>query len=327
MRASAAAGVLLMLLLFGGAWLRAGTPEPAAPEAEASAPEEASCRDAEIFLQVWDGTQAVELCLADYLAGVVRGEMPAVFEQQALCAQAAAERTYVCYRLSDGRKAAHPEADVCMDASCCSAYVSADAAAERWGEQAAEYEAKVQQAVRDTDGQVILYQGEPILAAFHSSSAGVTANSGDVWVSTLPYLHSVSSPEGADSVPNYYSVVEVPAAEFRQTFLAAHPEAELSGEPGTWIRELTENDSGRVETAIVGGVTVEGTELRRLYGLRSACFTVEVTAEQVVFHVTGYGHGVGMSQYGANLLAAQGKTWQEILQWYYTDVQLGPWPG
>lgn len=172
---------------------------------------------------------------------------------------------------------------------------------------------------------MILYNGQPILAAFHSSSAGVTANSGDVWVSTLPYLHSVKSPEGEGSVPNYYSVRELPAAEFQQTFLAAHPEASFAGAPETWITGRTENASGRVETVTIGGVNVEGTEVRSLYGLRSACFTAEAAADRVTFHVTGFGHGVGMSQYGANQLAAEGKTWQDILHWYYTDVTIGPY--
>lgn len=181
--------------------------------------------------------------------------------------------------------------------------------------------------VRDTDGQVILYNGQPILAAFHSSSAGVTANSGDVWVSTLPYLHSVESPEGEDTVPNYYSVKEIPAAEFQQTFLAAYPEASFAGGPETWITGRVENASGRVESICIGGVTVEGTQVRSLFGLRSACFTAEAAADRVTFHVTGFGHGVGMSQYGANRLAQEGKSWQEILHWYYTGVTIAPYGG
>ena len=360
-----AAGFLLTVLLFGGALLGAGkdtgTSRPVpdadpgqtgtvpgqsaadgavllrvwdgeqaeAPEGGQAQPEplaaEEQRADADIALTVWDGQELRQMTMAEYLPGVVRGEMPASFHQQALDAQAVAERTFICYHMASGRKAEHPDADVCMDYHCCNAYTSAQAAAEKWGEHAAEYEAKVQQAVRDTDGQVILYNGQPILAAFHSSSAGVTANSGDVWVSPLPYLHSVKSPEGEGSVPNYYSVRELPAAEFQQTFLAAHPEASFAGAPETWITGRTENASGRVETVTIGGVTVEGTEVRSLYGLRSACFTAEAAADRVTFHVTGFGHGVGMSQYGANQLAAEGKTWQDILHWYYTDVTIGPY--
>lgn len=257
-----AAGLLLTVLLFGGGWLSSG----AAPDVSRSVPgadpgqtgENAGqpAADADTVLRVWDGEQVVEMTMAEYLPGVVRGEMPAAFHQQALDAQAVAERTFIYYHMASGRKAAHPDADVCMDYRCCNAYTSAQAAAEKWGDHAAEYEAKVQQAVRDTDGQVILYNGQPILAAFHSSSAGVTANSGDVWVSTLPYLHSVESPEGEDTVPNYYSVKEIPAAEFQQTFLAAYPEASFAGGPETWITGRVENASGRVESICIGGVTV-----------------------------------------------------------------------
>ena len=244
-----AAGLLLTVLLFGGGWLSSGV----APDVSRSVPgadpgqtgENAGqpAADANTVLRVWDGEQVVEMTMAEYLPGVVRGEMPAAFHQQALDAQAVAERTFIYYHMASGRKAAHPDADVCMDYRCCNAYTSAQAAAEKWGDHAAEYEAKVQQAVRDTDGQVILYNGQPILAAFHSSSAGVTANSGDVWVSTLPYLHSVESPEGEDTVPNYYCVKEIPAAEFQQTFLAAYPEASFAGGP-VYLRGSLRPDGG-----------------------------------------------------------------------------------
>ena len=173
-----------------------------------------------------------------------------------------------------------------------------------------------------SDGQVLLYDGEPILAAFHSSSDGVTAASGDVWVKDLPYLASVESPENDESVPNYYSVKTFTAEEFCRIFTQAYPQAQFAADGEGWIQEATRNGSGRVETVTIGGVTVEGTQVRSLFGLRSASFTVENTAQEVTFHVTGYGHGVGMSQYGANELARQGKTWQEILHWYYTDVTL-----
>ena len=323
-----AAGLLLTVLLFGGGWLSSG----AAPDVSRSVPgadpgqtgENAGqpAADANTLLRVWDGEQVVEMTMAEYLPGVVRGEMPAAFHQQALDAQAVAERTFIYYHMASGRKAAHPDADVCMDYRCCNAYTSAQAAAEKWGDHAAEYEAKVQQTVRDTDGQVILYNGQPILAAFHSSSAGVTANSGDVWVSTLPYLHSVESPEGEDTVPNYYSVKEIPAAEFQQTFLAAYPEASFAGGPETWITGRVENASGRVESICIGGVTVEGTQVRSLLGLRSACFTAEAAADRVTFHVTGFGHGVGMSQYGARAMAEQGHDYIDILEFYFTGIRV-----
>ena len=321
MRKYAAAGLVLTVLLFGGAYLAAGGP---AAEPEPAAPETAAVHhDRDVTLTIQDGDTTEQMTLERYLTGVVRGEMPASFEMEALRAQAAAERSYVYYQLAAGRKDAHPDADFCTDHTCCSAYLSETAAREKWGGDFAPWNTRVEQAVSDTDGQVVLYNGRPILAVFHSSSAGRTAAAGDVWSGDLPYLVSVDSPEGEETVPNYYSTVTFTAAEAKEKLLAAHPELKLSGTPDRWFGAAAENGSGRVETVAVGGTDIEGTELRRIFGLRSACFTVAADSESVTFHVTGYGHGVGMSQYGANQLAREGKTWQEILEWYYTGATVG----
>lgn len=321
MRKYAAAGLVLTVLLFGGAYLAAGGP---AAEPEPAAPETAAVHhDRDVTLTIQDGDTTEQMTLERYLTGVVRGEMPASFEMEALRAQAAAERSYVYYQLAAGRKDAHPGADFCTDHTCCSAYLSETAAREKWGGDFAPWNTRVEQAVSDTDGQVVLYNGRPILAVFHSSSAGRTAAAGDVWSGDLPYLVSVDSPEGEETVPNYYSTVTFTAAEAKEKLLAAHPELKLSGTPDRWFGAAAENGSGRVETVSVGGTDIEGTELRRIFGLRSACFTVAADSESVTFRVTGYGHGVGMSQYGANQLAREGKTWQEILEWYYTGATVG----
>ena len=321
MRKYAAAGLVLTVLRFGGAYLGAGGP---AAEPEPAAPETAAVHhDRDVTLTIQDGDTTEQMTLERYLTGVVRGEMPASFEMEALRAQAAAERSYVYYQLAAGRKDAHPDADFCTDHTCCSAYLSETAAREKWGGDFAPWNTRVEQAVSDTDGQVVLYNGRPILAVFHSSSAGRTAAAGDVWSGDLPYLVSVDSPEGEETVPNYYSTVTFTAAEAKEKLLAAHPELKLSGTPDRWFGAAAENGSGRVETVSVGGTDIEGTELRRIFGLRSACFTVAADSESVTFRVTGYGHGVGMSQYGANQLAREGKTWQEILEWYYTGATVG----
>ncbi len=321
MRKYAAAGLVLTVLLFGGAYLAAGGP---AAEPEPAAPETAAVHhDRDVTLTIQDGDTTEQMTLERYLTGVVRGEMPAAFEMEALRAQAAAERSYVYYQLAAGRKDTHPDADFCTDHTCCSAYLSETAAREKWGGDFAPWNTRVEQAVSDTDGQVVLYNGRPILAVFHSSSAGRTAAAGDVWSGDLPYLVSVDSPEGEETVPNYYSTVTFTAAEAKEKLLAAHPELKLSGTPDRWFGAAAENGSGRVETVSVGGTDIEGTELRRIFGLRSACFTVAADSESVTFRVTGYGHGVGMSQYGANQLAREGKTWQEILEWYYTGATVG----
>lgn len=280
--------------------------------------------DAETVLRVLDGDTVLEMELGTYLEGVVRAEMPASFHPEALKAQAVAARTYTLYKIQKG--GSHGEtADICTDPGCCQAYCSEEAAGENWGAETEQYRQKVEEAVRETDGQVILYGGEPILAVFHSSSAGRTRAAGNVWLSDVPYLQAVESPEDSSAIPNYYSRVEIAAAEFRENFLAAHPDAALSGDADGWLWDAVTDAAGSVETICVGGVFVKGSELRSILGLRSACFTWEAQAEKLVFYVTGYGHGVGLSQYGANAMAEEGADYAEILTHYYTGVTVGPW--
>lgn len=321
MRREALAGLALTVLLFGGAYLAAGD------GAEVQETRTETQTDGSVTLRVLDGGAVREMTLETYLQGVVRGEMPASFQLEALKAQAAAERTYVYYQLAAGRKERHPEADVCTDHTCCSAYLSEQAAREKWGGDYEPWEARIEQAVAETDGQVVLYGGKPILAVFHSSSAGRTAAAGDVWSGDLPYLKSVDSPENEDSVPNYYSVVTFTAGEAKERLAAARPDLTLEGTPEDWLGPAEENGSGRVETLELGGEALKGTEVRAIFGLRSACFTAEADGDSLTFRVTGYGHGVGMSQYGANRLAGEGKTWREILEWYYAGVTVGPYGG
>ena len=305
MRRSMAAALILTVLLFGGAYLTTGgsaAQEPESGDDTAQEPSGQGRRDSTVLLTVQDGDAAEEMALDAYLRGVVRGEMPASFETEALRAQAAAERTYVYHQLAAGRKEAHPDADVCTDPGCCSAWLSEEAAQEKWGDDFTAWEERIEDAVAATDGQVALYRGEPILAVFHSSSAGRTAEAGDVWSGDVPYLRSVDSPA------------------------AAHPELTYSGGPDKWFGEAERDESGRVGAVEVCGTPLRGVEVRRIFSLRSACFTIDAQADGVTFRVTGYGHGVGMSQYGANELARQGKTWQEILTWYYAGITIGPVP-
>ena len=329
MRQSAAAALALTVLLFGGAYLAAGKHPAQESEPDGGAVREQSAqgqKDGGVQLAVKNGDAVEIMALDAYLQGVVRGEMPASFELEALKAQAAAERTYIYYQLAAGRKEAHPNADVCTDPSCCNAWLSEEAAREKWGGDFDGWESRIEEAVAATDGQVALYDGQPILAVFHSSSAGKTAGAGDVWSGDMPYLRSVDSPEGEETVPNYYSAAEFTAAEAKALLAQAHPELTFSGGPDKWFGAVEKDESGRVGTVEVCGAPLRGVEVRRIFSLRSACFTIDAAADRVTFRVTGYGHGVGMSQYGANELARQGRTWQEILLWYYADIAIGPAP-
>ena len=328
MKRAFGSAVVLMIFLFGGAFLVSRTPEEAPAYASAAAPQPVSTdvtdyvHDADTVLRVLCGDTVEEIPLHEYLCGVVRGEMLPTFSTAALQAQAAAERTYIYYQLAHGGKTAHPRADVCTDPGCCNAYLSEDSARRKWGARYEEYNALIEQAVSDTDGQVVLYENQPILAVFHSSSAGSTAASGDVWLADLPYLASVESPETGEGIPNYYSVNTYSAEEFSRLFRTTYPAADLSDAPETWVQAL-QTRGERVSSAVIGGVTVTGKDLRSLFGLRSTAFTLDYSQNVFTFHVTGYGHGVGMSQYGANQLGLEGKTWQEILEWYYTGTKVG----
>lgn len=282
--------------------------------------------DASVTLRVLHGDTVEEMTLGDYLVGVVRAEMPASFELEALKAQAVAARTYTAYKILSGGN--HGDtADICTDSTCCQAYISQERAMENWGDAAEENETKAEEAVRGTDGQTILYGGVPILAVFHSSSAGQTRAAGEVWVNDLPYLQPVDSPEDGDSIPNYYSRVAFTPEQFREKIHASYPEADLTGDMSGWLKNAKTDSSGSVETVDVGGVTIKGTTMRTLLGLRSACFTWEVQDGEMVFFVTGFGHGVGMSQYGANRMAREGADYVEILTHYYTGVSVEAWSG
>ena len=272
-----------------------------------------------VKLQQADGTVA-ELSMSDYLFGVVAAEMPAAFEEEALKAQACAARTYTVRKQAHTTDA-HPEADVCTDINCCQAYVPRETAENRWGMSAQTYAQKIETAIAGTDGLGVLYQGEPIQAVFFSSAPGRTVDAVEVWGNQVDYLQSVESPEG-EEVPNYHSQAVFSADQVREAVLAVYPGADLSGDPSVWFGAPTVNEGGTVSSILVGGVTLTGGQVRTLFDLRSACFTVAWDGTNFTFSVTGYGHGVGMSQYGANAMAKAGSSFEEILTWYYTGTQV-----
>lgn len=274
--------------------------------------------DAERSIKVLCGEEVTEMPVYDYLVQVVAAEMPVSFEPEALKAQAVAARTYL-QRALDGHK--HDNADICASSGCCQAYISSDMLKGKWGKNYDLYIEKIKTAVSETDGEYISYEGKPALAAFHSSSAGKTEDSGEVW-NALPYLVSVDSPEKADEVPNYVSTVKSTDLDFRDTILCIMPEADMTGEAKDWVGEIKRSKSGRVESIVIGGKELAGTKLREAFSLRSTAFELEHKDGQFVFTVTGYGHGVGMSQYGANAMAKDGADYREILEHYYPGTVL-----
>ena len=294
--------------------------ESTAPETDsAPAPLAASAGEpAPDSITVLTDGGAVTMDMQEYLVGVVAAEMPASFQEEALKAQAVAARTYAMY-CALGQK--HGDAQVCTDYTCCQAWQGEEALRQKWGGDYDACSQKIRAAVEATAGQYLSYEGQPVFAAFHSSSAGATEDCGQVW-NPSPYLVSVSSPETAEDVPNFVSTVDCTPLDFRDTLLYAHPEADFTGEESGWIGEVRLDGSGRVASAVLGGVSMKGTELRQLFGLRSTAFCLEYTGESFRFTVTGYGHGVGMSQYGANVMAREGGTYTGILAHYYPGTVL-----
>ena len=334
LKAAAAAGVFQVLLIFLLCllWLiwQAGPPaslaqDNPAPVLTPPPPGLSEGRDRAMMLNLLlpDGT-VTSITLEDYLRGVLAAEMPASFHPEALKAQAVAARTY-CIRKQGAGSQRHPQADICTDFACCQAWISWEEATARWGRDAARYGEKISQAVTDTDGLVCLYDGWPIDAVFFASAAGKTSDAKEVWGSEIPYLVSVASPEG-DEVPGWHSEAVFSPAEFAEKIHAAHPEADLTGPVSTWLTGLSTDESGAVAGITIGGVNLTGPEVRSILGLRSAHFVPAATDDALTFSVTGHGHGVGMSQYGANALAAQGKDFRDILSWYYTGITIDHMP-
>lgn len=276
----------------------------------------------EITISVSVNGETREMDLEDYVAGVTAAEMPASFPLEALKAQAVAARTFAQSKREEKSQNAHPDADVCDDFTHCAAYLDLDTQAEeQWGSEAEEWTKKLKQAVSETSGQIVVYNGSPITAVFHAASSEETESAVDVWGSDVPYLVSVDS-SGDDACPDYISSVTFGAEEFRQKMLTKYEDINLTGLPSTWFTSFKRADSGHVLTCKVGGVTAKGTTLRTLLGLRSTNFTVSTTDTSITFETTGYGHGVGMSQYGAKAMAESGSTCEEILTHYYSGTEI-----
>lgn len=288
-------------------------------EAEPELAAESAHSGDEELIRVLCGGESREMSMGDYLLMALAGEMPASFEPEALKAQAVALRSYALY-YRDRPKAAHPDSAVCLSSACCAAGQSPEAMEESWGARAEEYKARLLAAVEATDGEYLSFEDETVLAMFHSCSLGATEHSLELR-SPLPYLVSVSSPETGEPA-NLVSTVELSSGEFRDSILRSYPELSLEGSPESWIGAVTPSAGGRVGSMKIGGRDISGLTLRQIFSLRSTDFVLEWTGESFVFTVSGYGHGLGMSQYGANTMARSGAGYEEILAHYYPGTVL-----
>lgn len=280
----------------------------------------------EVKVFISETGQIVPMPLSEYLTGVVAAEMPASFHVEALKAQAVAARSYTLNRMAaevdHETEKAHPGADVCTDPAHCKAYLSKPQAKKNWGEaKFLEYWEKVEGAVKSTDGEMVFYENEPICAVFHSTSPGKTEDAKNVWGSPVPYLVSVESP-GEEASPRFHSFLRLAPAEFEAKIRGLSDAIVLPGEAPNWIGAVEKSPSGTVLTIGIGDGRFTGGELRGLFNLRSAAFDLTYSDGVFLFSVTGYGHGVGLSQYGAEHMAASGASYREILRWYYTGVEI-----
>lgn len=271
------------------------------------------------IIAVWNHQteELMHMTLGEYLQGVVAAEMPAQFNIEALKAQAIVARTYSIARMrSRGGSGCskHPQADICTDSTHCQAWTSKEAALAKWPffRQNA-YWSKIVKAVSETEGQVVTYQGKLIDAVFHSTCGGSTENSEDVWTNSFPYLRAVECGFCSHS-PRLTETITLNADEVAN---------KLGEQPANLKLEvLTKTQSGRIISVNTGTKTMRGLDFRTNLGLRSSWVTWLKGVETYSFTSTGYGHGVGLCQYGADGMGTQGYSAREILEYYYTDIQV-----
>ncbi|WP_342415781.1 stage II sporulation protein D [Paenibacillus sp. FSL R10-2782] len=300
-------------------------PIPAVPAAPARSVPAAAEPDVRVYVTSAGRTET--LPMEQYIVGVVAAEMPPSFEGEALKAQAIAARTFIARRLlADDTSGAPAGADV-TDTVKHQAYISKAKLDREWGTSGKSAElAKIRQAVRDTKDTIMVYEGKPITASFFSTSNGYTENSEDVWAKAVPYLRSVSSPWDKQLAPRYAETVTLSLQNVLDRLGLSRTAIAASTGGGSMpeIRVLSKTKGHRIKQIEVGGTVFTGPEIRNKLGLRSAEFTWKAEGDRIAITTYGYGHGVGMSQWGANGMAREGHTATQILLHYYTGVSFAP---
>lgn len=261
-----------------------------------------------------------EVALDTYLCNVVSAEMPADYEFEALKAQAVVARTYTIYKIQNKK---HENADICDDSTCCQAWVSKEIRLARWEESQRESNwDKIEQSVKDTQGKIITYEGKPINAFFHANSGGTTELPVNVWGGKgLPYLQVVET-AGEEGYTQYSSEVTLSQEELLNKLKAKYDDIQINFNDNEDVRILEYTDSNRVKTVKFGNHEISGVEARSLLGLKSTNFEIIKEGETIKFSVKGYGHGVGMSQTGADTMAKEGSDYEDIIKHFYIGVEI-----
>ncbi len=260
--------------------------------------------------------------LDEYLLGVVSAEMPANYNIEALKAQAVVARTYTLYTITHN-SSKHGDGSICTSASCCQAWISKEDRMSKWPEEErANNWKKIEEAVYSTKGQVIEYNGEVIDAFFHSNSGGKTEVPVNVWGGTnFPYLQVVET-AGEEEYSQYSSEAEFSKKDFISKIKEKYSDFSINWDEKDSIKIIEYTDGGRARTVKVGNKNLSGVEIRSIFGLKSANFECKIENDKVKFNVIGYGHGVGMSQTGADAMAKAGSSYKEIIEHFYSGIQI-----
>lgn len=259
----------------------------------------------------------------DYVIGAVSAEMPPTYHAEALKAQAAACYTYALRSRDEQLKepdAALSGAYLNDNSAQHQGYISKEESKKKWGDKFDAYYKKISEACEAVAGRAIVYEGEPIIAAFHAMCSGQTERAQVVWGKDVPYLQSVLS-TGDKLSPDYASTLSLTKEQF-STMANKLDKVKLEGAAEKWAGKPETSEAGTVTAIVIGGQKVTGQQVREAFGLRSANFTLEYKNDRFTFHVSGYGHCVGMSQYGADYMARQGSSWEEIVRHYYKGVDI-----
>lgn len=260
--------------------------------------------------------------MREYVVGCVAAEMSALYHTEALKAQAVACYTYAkktCEQNGKHKDSSLGAADITDSPDTHQGYLGKKQRKEKWGEKYDEYEAKITEAVDEVFGYYLSYDGETALALYHAISAGATQSAESMWGSVIPYLISVESP-GDKLSPDYESKTVLSKEEFRKA--AKSCGVKLTGDADGWLKKNEKDEYGYTKSLTLGDEKISGSKIREEFGLRSQCFDAEYSEGEFVFICRGYGHGVGMSQYGADYMARQGFSWKEILLHYYPGTEI-----
>lgn len=268
-----------------------------------------------VRVKMTENGEIITLSLEDYVLGVVAAEVSSDYSEEALKAQAVAARTFFCYKKEQGETMDY---DITDDFTLHQAFNTEEQLKEKWGDNFNENHKRIKAAVEATKGEILTYDNKAVFAAYHAISSGKTEKAANVWDKDYPYLDSVDS-IGDLLCPDYLTTVTVTPDDFKKAF---ENKTVFQEDKKEWVSECENTESGTVSKIKIGDKEFKGSEIRELFSLKSSSFDLTFDGTDFVFTVRGHGHGVGMSQNGANYMAQQGSNYKEILNWYYKDCKI-----